>query len=321
MKLIVMGAEGPMGKALLCSILEKYGFINLPVRKRGLNSYVIGERKIKDLYFKKRTLIVANDLAISDLGGGISVIERNKNPKIKKINLKKINKNLKIFYKKKFTKVDQMYFQSMLILNNGIIYKKKIFNPKGCIENSKDISNFDYKELINGYKNNFNKPYFIFLNRNFSSWLNSLASQIMVKNYKNVFQYRIRLSGQIKRYKNWQKYLTNNKKNGINLDFNDFFNKYRLKKMIKKISFYLNEKDPKINWPKEKFDCFGYIYDYKKAFKKIDDKNLYLSKISIKVAKHAYSTNVFYLKLLYDFIFQILFLLDLIKFKNNKKYK
>jgi len=320
MKLIIIGSEGPMGKSLACALLEKLRFINLPVRKRGINDYVTNKREISDLYFKKRTLVTAKELSNLDVGGGISVLERNKNARIKKIELKIIKSDLKIFYKKKFKNFSEMFFDSMSILNKGTIYKKKIYKPKGAIENSKDISSFDYHRLVTGYKKNFSKPYFIFLNRDFSSWLNSLTSQIMIKNYKNPLKYRIRLSSQVSRYKKWQQYLNQNKNTGINLEFEQFFKEKKLIKMIRKISKYINESVPNIKWKKADYDCFGYIYKYERAFSKVDDANLYLSNLTTKIAKLSYSNNCMVINLIFDFAFQIFFFLDLINFKLNKKY-
>ena len=157
MKLIIIGSEGPMGKSLVCALLEKLKFINLPVRKRGVNDYVTNERAFSDLYFKKRTLLIAKELSKPDIGGGISVLERNKNARIKKIDIKIIKSDLKLFYKKKFKNFSEMFFDSMSILNKGTIYKKKIYKPKGAIENSKDISSFEYHRLVSGYKKNFSR--------------------------------------------------------------------------------------------------------------------------------------------------------------------
>ena len=41
MKLIVLNSVGPMATSLVASIIEKYGYINLPIRKRQIHQYLL----------------------------------------------------------------------------------------------------------------------------------------------------------------------------------------------------------------------------------------------------------------------------------------
>ena len=45
--LILVNFTGPMGASLVASIIEHMNYINLPVRKRGLNDYIIKKEILK----------------------------------------------------------------------------------------------------------------------------------------------------------------------------------------------------------------------------------------------------------------------------------
>ena len=48
MKLIVINSFGPMGSTVVSKSIEHYGFLNLPLRKLGLNDYLAGIRDLND---------------------------------------------------------------------------------------------------------------------------------------------------------------------------------------------------------------------------------------------------------------------------------
>ncbi len=48
MEIIVINSFGPMGSTTVASILEKFGYLNVPVRKLHFSDYLIGKRKIDD---------------------------------------------------------------------------------------------------------------------------------------------------------------------------------------------------------------------------------------------------------------------------------
>ena len=177
MELIVINSYGPMASTVISSVIEKFGYINLPIRKRKLEEYVIDKRKIDDTYFKDRTIHVLKNLSNLNSIGGINVIDRNKNKLEKKINLNLIQSDLDNFYNKKYTSLEEMYFDSMLIANKATIYKKKTNTIRGSIELATYIEQNDNKEVFRLYKKKFKKVKFINLDREFTSWLNSLLSQ------------------------------------------------------------------------------------------------------------------------------------------------
>ena len=99
MKLIVINSYGPMGSSIVASVIEKYGYINLPIRKTKLEEYVLNLRKINDPFFKNRMREVLDSLSSKRITGGVSVIDRDNNPPLIRIDKNKKKMNLK-FYKK-----------------------------------------------------------------------------------------------------------------------------------------------------------------------------------------------------------------------------
>ena len=45
-KLVVISSFGPMGSTVVASIVEKFGYLNLPIRKMGLTDYLL-KKKLK----------------------------------------------------------------------------------------------------------------------------------------------------------------------------------------------------------------------------------------------------------------------------------
>ena len=56
MRLILINSFGPMGSTVVASILEKFGYLNLPIRKRNFHEYLINKRILSDPYFKNETI-------------------------------------------------------------------------------------------------------------------------------------------------------------------------------------------------------------------------------------------------------------------------
>ena len=53
MRLILINSFGPMASSVIASILEKFGYLNLPLRKRDFHEYLI-KKEASDPYFKMR---------------------------------------------------------------------------------------------------------------------------------------------------------------------------------------------------------------------------------------------------------------------------
>ena len=82
--LILVNSTGPMGASLVASIIEHMNYINLPVRKRGLNDYIIKKRNFKrDNFFKNRTIQILEKYSKKIQISGLSIRERGKSNKKK----------------------------------------------------------------------------------------------------------------------------------------------------------------------------------------------------------------------------------------------
>jgi hypothetical protein len=137
-----------MGSSVVAAIVEKFGYINLPLRKRKLNEYVLGSKKIDDNYFKDRTKVIINGLSSDMQLGGTGVLDRDSSLPIKRFDINLASNELEDFYKKQFISIDDLYFASMQLANNLTIYKKKVTDIKGAIELSVDIEKYKPDNLI-----------------------------------------------------------------------------------------------------------------------------------------------------------------------------
>jgi len=312
MELIVINSYGPMASTVISSVIEKFGYINLPIRKRKLEEYVIDKRKIDDTYFKDRTIHVLKNLSNLNSIGGINVIDRNKNKLEKKINLNLIQSDLDNFYNKKYTSLEEMYFDSMLIANKATIYKKKTNTIRGSIELATYIEQNDNKEVFRLYKKKFKKVKFINLDREFTSWLNSLLSQKLFERNRSYLPKIVKLSSRKKDYNNYL--LNSNNYQALQINFDEIFLPYTFQ-FIKKIENFLNI-NPDIKYQKEFYDLYGSLRDFSSTFNKLDDNVNYLSKYSKNIAS---KIDKKYPKIILDILFQITYSIDYFTIKNRVK--
>ena len=308
-----------MGASLVASIIEHLDVINLPVRKRGLNDYVMLNRNfIEDDFFKKRTIEILNNYSKKVQLSGLGVRERDKSKKKKFFDFKKNKKIIYKFKKKKFSSLSEMYFESMYLLNNCTSYKNKVIKPKGSIEFVLGINFYDTKKLYSNYKKNFRNVKIINLNRNFSDWFEALVSQNFSKNISLKYL-KMSIINNYLFYKKYNKKIKNF--NALNVKFESIFKKKKY--TFNKIINYLSPKK-KIDFDTlmdKKFDVFGSICGFEKAFKISDKKYSYLNKITMKFVNFTifvYERNKVFGKCL-DLIFQFLYIYNLFIYKVNNK--
>ena len=63
MRFLIIYSDGPNGSATLSSLLEKYGFVNLPIRKFNLSQYVMGVRSLSDKTMQLKFIDRINQLS------------------------------------------------------------------------------------------------------------------------------------------------------------------------------------------------------------------------------------------------------------------
>ena len=312
MELVVINSYGPMGTSVVGSILEKFGYINLPIRKRKLEDYVLGKKDIQDTYFKNRTLELFNNLSKGNNSGGTGVLDRNKNSKQKKLDINLVKFELEHFTNKNYSNLEDMYFDSMIIANKATIYKKKIKNVVGSIELATNLEKVDNKKLFEFYKKKFNKVKFINLNREFVSWLNSLLSQRLLEENRSLIPNIVKLSSRKRDYDN---YLKNSLYyDSLDLSFEDIFIPNTLN-TIKKIEYFLKKNISKVILENEYFDLYGAERNFMTTFTKADDDINYISKLSKLIASKINS----HPNLLIDILFQFSYIIDYLTIKKRIK--
>ena len=319
MRLILINSLGPMGSSVVAAIVEKFGYINLPLRKRKLNEYVLGSKKIDDNYFKDRTKVIINGLSSDMQLGGTGVLDRDSSLSMKRFDMNLAINEVDAFYKKKFININDLYFASMKLANNITAYKEKVRDIKGAIELSVDIEKYKPDLLHSSYLKCFKDIKIINLTRDFDSWLNSLCSQNFSQD--KILRY---LKFNISNYKKiYLKYLNSIKYfKGLNIDFSDIFIP-NTDRVIKRIKVFLEESNNNIvleNLKNQNYDLYGGIRSYNKTFNVVDDKQSYLSKLTRgTLKKFIYlKYNSILIDIFFIVIFQFLYILDFVRFKKKK---
>lgn len=321
MKLILVNSIGPMGCACTCSIIEKFGFINLPVRKRGLTDYVLGKRDIKnDDFFKIRTIEILKEGSIKKRIGGNSVFERELNEPKYLYDLSKIKHELIEFENKKYNSIKDAYFDSMILFNKATIYKNKIVNIKGSIEQILDIHKTFNTNIYNKYKEEFGDILFVNLERDFDGWISAICGQNFMREKLKVSDYKFSVLNYYKLYINHKKFFKN--LNGLDYNFSNIFLPHT-KQYIDRICNDFNEKnDLFYDLSNIKFDSYGHMYGFEDQFTYRDKNLTFLSSKSLKIVeiiKKYYTSNLLLSKF-YNIIFQFFYNVDMIIFrKKNKK--
>jgi len=310
MDIVVINSFGPMGSTVLSSILEKYGFLNLPIRKLGLSDYLTNQRSLYDPFMINRFLSTVEDQNKTKAMGGISVLDKEKNIQ-RHIDKKLIEKELLQLHSYKADSIVKLYDYLKSLYVKAIVYKKINHSNGKHIEllTGRDLKH-DPKKLYASFNNNFDNVYFINIHRKFHSWCNSLVSQWFTKSFgKSFHRFNIKkIHSAFKHYEEFTQSIP-----GMNIDFDDFFFP-NTEKLIESISNYINiELDSNIILEDQSYDLYGALSSYKKTFTKFDDNQRFLSNRTINAinkyinrsdSDHNYSVFI-----------DILYLYDLIKFK------
>jgi hypothetical protein len=311
-ELIVIISDGPMGSTTIASIIGNYGYLNFPLRHMGLNQYLNDEFSLDNPFFINRVKQCVEAYTVPRATGGRSVIDSE----IVVLFDKKIKAEIDNLENKKFLSIQEKYLFVFTLFNKHCLYKKKLQNYNGIIELTTDIHHYEPSQIQKKYIQEFKKVKFISLKRNFKNWLNSVCSHRFRKKNFKIKYFIIRLSSQIKRYKEYNKFVNDLKDNTI-IQFEDIFKKNFLDNFLKEIEFENN-----INFKDLKFDHYGKLLTFSDTFESIDDSYYFLNKLSFKIMDYAekfYDNKI--LRFLFDIIFQIIYLKDHFSYKINKKPK
>lgn len=320
MRLIVINSAGPMGSTVLGALIERFGYQNLPARKRGLHDYLTGKRSVEDNHLRLRTRNLVESLATPRIGGGTSVVDRNRKRPIRRLDPAKIEQDLFALDSQDFTSVADLYFESSRVLAKGITYKPVWSEPRGWIEYTTDIEKFadSASDLYGRYLREFGEVLFFHMHRDFVGWLDSLASQLLLSRKLTTKSVWLRLSSARKRYDQYEQAVSAIP--GIHVSFDSLFlpNTPRL---MKKLESALGHPVPTNTDPEAAdYDLFGSVMDYLSAFSRDDVTGRYLNPAAISFAKRSECKSD-PPSLFDDLIFQILYLYSLLKVYLSRYFK
>ena len=273
-KIVIINSFGPMGSSVLAALIEKFGFGNTPVRKLGLNEYLMGRIEFNSGYMQNRIqTIMENHQHLISIGG-ISVLDRDNSHEIKLIDEKKFEKLRSTFIKKQASSISDLFLSCRSFYDNCLTYKEPLNPPYQQIELTTSSQNYDPKLLYKAYREQFDEVFVISLTRNFDGWINALASQAMSHpKFKNKY-----LFSPHKQFALWQHYNTHAENaEGMIIPFESLFDN-PLKKLVPKLSEFFGIPSPKIDYKAEQYDLYGRLKSFEETFTPFDDKIEFLSK-------------------------------------------
>ena len=314
MEIVVISSYGPMGSSCVAAILEKFGYLNLPIRKIGLSEYAMGERNLDDPYMKNRISKIIENHDRMCIGGGVSVIDRAENL-LRRVDGNLIDGEISALQSKKFKTLAEMYSASKNLYGKASIYKKIPYNDCTMHIEMLTLVDFTYKpkELYQSFKRTFDAVHMIHIHRPFVSWCNSMISQSMISPLMRRYLRGLRIRPLYRKYMQYENFV--NQLPGLHLDFDNIFLP-QTKETLNQIADYLDIDVPKIKWENESYDLYGALKNYKQTFTKFDDNVEYLSKHTKSVIEKSFVKG-YRINALDDLYTTLLYFRDLLNFKLN----
>ena len=310
MKIVLVNSTGPMGSTVVGSLIEKFDFINIPLRKLGLHDYLVGMRDISDPFFLEQFTRILDQHCILRQTGGVSVRDRNI-----AIPRKLVDKDLALNYlasnSENLKTIRGLYNISRNAYSHAIQYKKTGNYSEMHVEYTTDIINYNMEELEKAYNEVFDEVIMIHLHRDFVDWLESLFSQRFIHpkfKTRNFFVLHSAYN-QYMRYEEKTKNLP-----GLHVEFKSLFLP-NTKELINDISKLLKMPIPNISFENEQYDLYGKLSDFDTTFTQADTENLYLSKISRSIIKRCISRGK--ITIFHDILVYGLYLIESFRFQIN----
>lgn len=313
MKFVIIYSDGPMGSSVLAALIEKYGFINLPFRKFFLSDYLMGEKSLEDKAMQHRFLERINQLSNPEKSGGVSVLDRNKRPKI--IRTKKPSKEqIKSFLSYTPNDISSLITHCFEFANHFTIYKDKINKYNGIILQEmpqfKFLSSSRQYEYVKNLKA-LNKTTFFVMNRDFKTWCSSLLSQ-QDSTKSNLS--KLKLISLEKLYKRWV-FIQNLTKMKDSIEINlNYILQPNTKKANTYISSQLGVKCINFNYlKKNKFDLYGSILNFEDSFIPADQSFINSNILAKKILK-AYCKYPFLIRIFLNYFFNLIRMMRFFRF-------
>ncbi len=313
MKIVLVNSTGPMASSVVSAIVDKFGYLNIPIRDIGVHDYFLnpdnGMEFIKDNYsqqFKTFSEAVAT--------GGVNMLDRDSDKPQALLDKDKAYNLLSTLNKKSYSKMSELYNDYKEAFSASTQYKKSKHIAGQHVELSVDFHKDDCEKLITSYREEFGELILIHMHREFGGWIESLASQRFVNpnlSKRLLFIFR----WEYNRYMDYENKIKDCE--GLHLDCDSLFLP-NTKKVISDIANVLGEDSSKIVWEEEKYDLFGKLKDYNATFTKADVEGKYLSPITLKLIRYFYKKRK--ATRLSDILIYPFYLVDLLKFSFKEKF-
>lgn len=308
-KTVVINSSGSMGMSVVGAMVEKFGYLNIPVRKLGLHDYLIQRRGVEDGYFQSKMNILFDDFNTEKCNvGGVSIQDRDNSKGRRYIDKTKVEDKIRHMNTFAFETIYDLYQFSRNSFAESLVYKVSNHNLNKHIEYTGDIHKYDPVDLYGAYQREFGEVKMINLHREFVSWIDSQVSQKM--NHK-IFRkrYYFALHSAFNQFNNYEKAVSQFP--GLTLHFEELFIP-NTSNVFKKISDYLGENTSDLDG---EYDLFGKVMKYDRAFTQVDMKGKNLSRASIWFLNYVVKKGR--AGLLDSAIFYPLYLIDGIRYRRS----
>ncbi len=311
MKIVVINSNGPMGSSVVGAIVEKFGYLNAPVRNLGLNRCLLSGSNTDMGSFKQSFLKTYVFQSRKVKLGGVSMVDRDTGPSLAVIDDSRIEQEIATIKQKEFDNIAELYETLRDAYAKAIIYKKIHFENGKHIEYTTYFDKYPTIKLYDAYIAEFGEVCFIHMHRDFVGWVESVMSQYFSGNRR----WRIILLHALRsRYLEYEAKTKNCP--GLHLDFESLFTSEK-KQVFNKIASSLGESASGIDWESESYDLYGKLKDYSSTFTLADAEGTYLSSGTRWFVRYCLRKRR--ITRIHDLVFYLFCLVDVSRFLIRKK--
>lgn len=312
MKIVLVNSTGPMASSVVSAIVEKFGYLNIPIRDIGVHDYFSNPEKGMG-FIRKNYAQQFNAFSDAVATGGVNMLDRDAGTPQTLLDKNKAVMLLDALHEKSYTNVAALYDDYKEAFSASIQYKHSQHKAGQHVELSVDFHKHDRETLIAAYQKDFGELVLIHMHREFGGWIESLVSQRFVNpHWRKRLLFILRW--EYKRYVDYENKISDCE--GLHLDFDDLFSP-ALNKMIADIANSLGEDSSKIVWTEEQYDLFGKLKDYHSTFTRADVEGKYLSPVTLGLIRYFYNKEK--MSRLTDILIYPFYLIDLIRFSIKRK--
>ncbi len=302
-----------MGSSVVGAIVEKFGYLNAPIRNLGLNRCLLSKKKTDRDQFKQKFLNIFTSQSKMNKMGGVSMLDRDSSPSYCPIDKSLIESEISVIERSEFTNISDLYASLRSAYAKAVRYKINKHEPGKHIEYTTYFDQYPTEKLCDAYVNEFSDIIFIHMHRDFVGWVESVMSQY----FSGSRRWRIILLHALhSRYVNYEK--RTNDCPGIHVDFNSLFTEER-SQLIASIAKGLGEPVPEIEWENTSYDLYGQLRDFSSTFTLADVEGTHLSSGTRWFIRYCVKQKKIFR--LHDLVFYAFCLYDAAVFVIRKKLK